>query len=135
MQSLSIFCVRPMCIAYSPLSMLRDQSFIPWIWCRYGRKLFAAAVFLLLAICLLYLLVKYIFVLWRQVRNLQPWAVALLLWFASLLASQLSDKSDLNHTHFGRAIEENAECWAAIFMFLAVIQIIPTLNARETPQE
>ena len=99
------------------------------------QKAFAAAVFLLLAFCLLYLLVKYIFVVWKQLRKLQPWAVALLLWFVSLLVSQLSDKSDLNRTHFGRSIEENAECWAAIFLFLTVLQIIPILKTRESLQE
>lgn len=99
------------------------------------QKAFAAAVFLLLAICVLYLLVKYGYVVWKQLHKLQPWAVALLLWFVTLLISQLSDKSELNHTHFGRSLEENAECWAAIFLFLTVQQIIPTLKVRKVRQE
>ena len=96
------------------------------------QKAFAAAVFVLLAICLLYLLIKYIRVIWKNLREFESWAVALLLWFVVLFISQLCDKSRLNHTHAGRAIEENSECWAAIFLFLVVIQLIPTLTLRNS---
>ncbi len=92
------------------------------------QKLFAAAVFLILTVCILYLLIKYARTLWSKVRALEPWAVALFLWFTILCISQLCDKSGLNHTHFGRVIEENSECWAAIFLFLTTIQLIPTLT-------
>ncbi len=98
----------------------------------FWQKAFAAMVFLILAICLLYLLFRYASMWWQNLRNFQPWAVALLLWFLVLLTSQLCDKSDLNRTHFGRAIEESCECWAAIFLFLTVVQIIPTLNLRNS---
>ena len=96
------------------------------------QKAFAAMVFLILAICMLYLLFRYASLWWQKLRDFQPWAVALLLWFLVLLTSQLCDKSDLNHTHFGRSIEENCECWAAIYLFLTVLQIIPTLKFRNT---
>lgn len=92
------------------------------------QKAFAAAVFILLALCLLYLLIKYIRVIWQKFRELEPWAIALSLWFVVLFISQLCDKSGLNHTHAGRVMEENAECWAAIFLFLAVVHLIPTLK-------
>ena len=95
------------------------------------QKLFAATIFLILTICILYLLIKYARTLWRKLRDLEPWAVALFLWFTVLVISQLCDKSDLNHTHFGRVIEENSECWAAIYLFLAVVQLIPTLQFRQ----
>lgn len=96
------------------------------------QKACAAAVFALLAICLLYLLIKYIRVIWKNLREFESWAVALLLWFVVLFISQLCDKSGLNHTHAGRVIEENSECWAAIFLFLIVIQLIPTLTLRNS---
>ena len=96
------------------------------------QKAFAGAVFVLLAICLLYLLIKYIHVIWKKFRELEPWAIALFLWFVVLLISQLCDKSGLNHTHAGRVIEENSECCAAIFLFLAVVQLIPTLALRNS---
>ena len=94
------------------------------------QKLFAAAVFILLAICILYLLIKYTRSLWQKFRNLEPWTLALALWFVVLVISQLCDRSGLNHTHFGRVIEECFECWAAIFLFLSVVQSIPSLKLR-----
>ena len=96
------------------------------------QKALAAAVFILLAICLLYLLIKYIRRVWHKFRDSGPWAVALVLWFVVLLISQLCDKSGLNHTHVGRVIEENSECWAALFLFLAIIQFIPTLASKRS---
>lgn len=94
------------------------------------QKIFAALVFFILAAVLVYLLFKYTRLIWKKVRAFEPWAVALLLWFAVLSISQLCDKTGLNHTHFGRVIEECSECWAAIFIFLTTIQIIPTLKLR-----
>jgi hypothetical protein len=91
------------------------------------QKVAAATVFIILAVCFIYLLIKYIRVFWNKLKELEAWAVALFLWFSALFVSQLCDKSDLNHTHFGRVIEESAECWAAIFLFLCVIQLIPIL--------
>ena len=96
------------------------------------QKAFAAAAFILLAICLLYLLIKYIRVIWQKFRKFEPWAVAFFLWFTVLFISQLCDKSGLNHTHVGRVIEENSECWAAIFLFLVVVQLIPTLTPHNS---
>ena len=95
------------------------------------QKILAGAVLLLLAIIILFLLIKYARLIWSKLRDLEPWAIALVLWLAVLLASQLCDKSGLNDSHFGRVIEECCECWAAIFMFLAIIQIIPTLKQRK----
>ena len=92
------------------------------------QKLVAAAVFILLAVCILYLLIKYTRNLWQNFRKLEPWALALALWFGVLLISQLCDRSDLNHTHFGRVIEECCECWAAMFLFLSVVQSISSLK-------
>ena len=94
------------------------------------QKIIAATILILFAIFLLYLLFKYTRTIWSSIRSLEPWAIALVLWFSVLFISQLCDKSGLNHTHFGRVIEECCECWAAIFMFLATIQIIPTLKRR-----
>lgn len=94
------------------------------------QKLIAALVFILLAGFMLYLLFKYTRLIWHKVRAFEPWAVAFFLWFIVLFISQLSDKSGLNHTHIGRIFEECSECWAAIFIFLAIIQIIPTLKQR-----
>ena len=95
------------------------------------QKIFAAAVFLILDACLLYLLIRYARHLWSKLRKFEPWAVALFLWFTILCVSQLCDKSGLNHTHYGRVIEENSECWAAIFLFLTIVQLIPTLELRK----
>ena len=95
------------------------------------QKLFAAVVFLILTACLLYLLIKYTRLLWAKLRVFEPWAIALFLWFTVLCVSQLCDKSGLNHTHFGRVIEENSECWAAIFLFLTIVQLIPTLELKK----
>ncbi len=92
------------------------------------QKLFAAAVFILLTACILYLLIKYVRSLWNKLRKSEPWALALLLWFVVLVISQLCDRSGLNETHIGRVIEECSECWAAIYLFLSVIQIIPDLK-------
>lgn len=94
----------------------------------FWHKTIAALVFLILAAVLVYLLFKYTLLIWKKVRACEPWAVALLLWFAVLSISQLCDKSGLNDTHVGRVIEECSECWAAIFIFLTTIQIIPTLT-------
>jgi hypothetical protein len=94
------------------------------------QKVFAASILILLVVFLVYLLFKYTRVVWMKVRSLEPWAVAFLLWFIVLFISQLSDKSGLNHTHIGRVIEECSECWATAFIFLTVIQIIPTLKLQ-----
>ncbi len=94
------------------------------------QKIIAALLLVLLAIFLVYLLFKYARLIWAKIRAFEPWAVAFFLWFVVLLISQLSDKSGLNHTHIGRVIQECSECWGAIFIFLATIQIIPTLKQR-----
>lgn len=98
------------------------------------QKMVAAAVFALLVICILYLLVKYTRKLWQNFRNVEPWALALALWFGVLVISQLCDRSDLNHTHFGRVIEECCECWAAMYLFLSAVQSIPGLLWPNTTQ-
>jgi len=92
------------------------------------QKLFAAAVFILLAACILYLLIKYVHTLWNKLRKFEPWVLALLLWFVVLVISQLCDRSGLNETHIGRVIEECSECWAAMYLFLSVVQSIPDLK-------
>ncbi len=94
------------------------------------QKIFAGIIFFILATCLLYLFIKYIRLLWSKIKSKEPWAISLLLWFIVLVISQLCDRSGLNHTHFGRVIEENCECWAAIFLFLTVVQLIPTLKLK-----
>jgi len=94
------------------------------------QKLFAALVFLLLTLALLYLLFKYARLIWNSVGTHEPWAIAIVFWFTVLFISQLCDKSDLNHTHIGRVIEECCECWAAIFIFLSIIQLIPQLRLK-----
>ncbi len=96
------------------------------------QKLFAAAVFILLAICILYLLIKYVRSLWHKLRELEPWVIALFLWIVVLVISQLCDRSGLNHTHIGRVIEECCECWAAMYLFLSAVQYIPSLELRTT---
>ncbi len=88
------------------------------------QKIFAAGVFLVLIICILYLLFKYLWGLRQKLLNLEPNIVALTLWFVVLVISQLCDRSGLNHTHVGRVIEECCECWAAMFLFIAVVQSI-----------
>jgi len=95
------------------------------------QKVFAAAIFILLVICIIYLLFKYTRKLWQKFRKLEPWVIALFLWFVVLLISQLCDRSDLNHTHIGRVIEECCECWAAMYLFLSVVQSIPKLKLRK----
>lgn len=92
------------------------------------QKLLAVAVFVLLTVCILYLLIKYTRSLWQHFRKLEPWVLALALWFGILVVSQLCDRSDLNHTHYGRVIEECCECWAAMYLFLSVVQSIPGLK-------
>lgn len=94
------------------------------------QKVFAAAVFSVLIVCILYLLIKYARSLWQQLQKLDPWFLALSLWFVILVISQLLDRSDLNRTHFGRVIEECCECWAAMFLFLSVLQSFPYLRLR-----
>lgn len=95
------------------------------------QKVLAAGVFLILIICILYLLVKYLRGMWQKLLNLEPHIVALSLWFTVLIISQLCDRSGLNHTHIGRVIEECCECWAAMFLFLATIQSIPSLTLHQ----
>ena len=92
------------------------------------QKIFAAGVFLVLIICIIYLLIKYLRGLRQKLLNLEPNIVALTLWFVVLVISQLCDRSGLNHTHVGRVIEECCECWAAMFLFLAVVQSILRLK-------
>ncbi len=101
----------------------------------FWQKFCAALVFLLLAVCLLYLLFKFTKLIWRKVFSREPWAIALLFWLVVLFVSQLCDRTGFNDTHFGRVIEECSECWAAIFMFLAVIQIIPALKLRSLQKQ
>ena len=95
------------------------------------QKIIAGLIFLILAVFILYLLARYTRTIWQEILDLEPWAVALALWLVVLAISQLCDKSGLNHTHIGRVIEECCECWAAIFIFLTTIQIIPTLKKRK----
>lgn len=92
------------------------------------QKVFAATAFIILIICILYLLIKYLPGLRQKLLDLEPHIVALFLWFTILVISQLCDRSDLNHTHFGRVIEECCECWAAMFLFLTAVQSIPGLK-------
>jgi len=99
------------------------------------QKILAAAVFILLAACLVYLLIKYVRSLWSKLRNLEPWVLALSLWFVVLVISQLCDRSGLNRTHVGRVIEECCECWAAMYLFLSVVQCIPGLKLRTSSGE
>jgi len=99
------------------------------------QKILAAAVFILLAACLVYLLIKYVRSLWSKLRNLEPWVLALSLWFVVLVISQLCDRSGLNRTHVGRVIEECCECWAAMYLFLSMIQCIPGLKLRTSSGE
>jgi len=96
------------------------------------QKIFAAAVFIVLIACILYLLIKYLRGLWQKLLKLEPHIVALFLWFTVLVISQLCDRSGLNHTHFGRVIEECCECWAAMYLFLSVLQCIPSLKKHES---
>ena len=95
------------------------------------ERLFAALVLLLLVICIVYLLIKYSRITWKKFRLFEPWSVSVFLWFIVLFISQLSDKSGLNDIHVGRVVEECSECWAAIFIFLAVIQVTPMLFTHE----
>ena len=92
------------------------------------HKIFAASVILLLLGVLVYLSIKHARLIWQKARALEPWAVALVLWFVVLVTSQIIDKSGLNLSHTGRVVEECFECWAAAFLFLATIQIIPALR-------
>lgn len=94
------------------------------------QKILFAVVFIILVVAMMYLLFNYARKIFSSVHNKEPWAIALVLWLAVLFISQLCDRSGLNHSHFGRVIEECCECWAAIFMFLTAIQIIPTLKQR-----
>ena len=92
------------------------------------QKLAAGIVFILLAVCLVYLIYQNANTIWKKIRIYEPWAIAFLFWFVVLVISQISDKSDLNDIHVGRVIEECCECWAAIFLFLTSVQILPTLE-------
>lgn len=92
------------------------------------QKVFAATVFVILIVCILYLIIKHLPGLWQKLLGLEPHIVALFLWFIILVISQLCDRSGLNHTHFGRVIEECCECWAAMFLLLVVVQSIPKLK-------
>lgn len=96
------------------------------------ERLIAGIVMLLLFMSLLYLLYTYSRVWWTKLKQFEPWVVSLLLWFITLFLSQLCDKSDLNHTHLGRVIEECLELWAAIYIFLAAIQAMPKAFASGT---
>ena len=94
------------------------------------QKIISAIVFLLLAASIVFLLYKHSRSIINKVRIFEPWAIALLFWIVVFAISQLCDKSGLNDRHFGRVIEECCECWAAIFLFLCSIQVIPTLGFR-----
>ncbi len=97
----------------------------------FWQKLIAAIVFIVFAVAILFLLIKYSRLAWVSFKKFNPWSVALFFWFFVLSISQLCDRTDLNKTHLGRIIEECCECWAAIFMFLFIIQMVPQLNLRE----
>ncbi len=96
------------------------------------QKIFVALVILLFILCLVYMLFKFIRMFWKNIRIYEPWAVAVVLWFIVLFVSQLCDKSGLNDIHIGRVIEECAECWAAIFIFLALIQTMPMIFTQKS---
>jgi hypothetical protein len=87
------------------------------------QKYIAASMLLLFLLCLLLLLIKHGSFALNRLKIFEPWAVALLLWFSLLIFSQICDKTDLNGIHLGNVIEECCECWASIFIYLAVIQM------------
>lgn len=99
------------------------------------QKLFSAIVFFILIVCILYVLIKHIRTFLKCLRISQPWAISILLWFCILAFSQFCDKSDLNDTYYGRVIEECCECWAAMFLFLATIQLAPILRSKSKTEQ
>jgi hypothetical protein len=92
------------------------------------QKVLAGTVLLLLLCCFIFMIVRHFRLVWTSLVKVEPWALALLLWFSVLVFSQLLDKSELNYTHFGRVLEECSECSASMFLFLSVQQIISTLK-------
>ncbi len=98
------------------------------------QKICAATIFIIFVIFVIYVLFKYTRTAWSNIRDFEPWGIAFILWLLLLLVSQLCDRSGLNGTLIGRIIEECCECWAAIFMLLATVQLIPTLKKRKPLQ-
>ena len=98
----------------------------------FWQKILVGFITLLFVFSFTYLLIKYIRIIWKKFREFEPWAIALILWFSTLLFSQICDKSRLNDIYAGRVIEECSECFASIFIFLAVIQGIPMLFTNNT---
>lgn len=56
----------------------------------------------------------------RGLKNSEPWAVLGIVWLATLIASQVADRSWLNDTYGGRAFEEVAELVAGGLALLVV---------------
>lgn len=112
---------------FTEIHVTRAQYFalpnVPW-W----HKLLIALMYVFLFGSLYYLLRNYARLVWRKVSEFEPWAVAMFLWFFLLLTSQASDRLGFNHIYYAKATEEISECWAALFLLLAAIQIIPSLK-------
>ena len=88
----------------------------------FDQKLVAGIITLGFLVCLSYLLSSNARTYIRALKEREPWAVSLALWFMFLFCSQLLDKTSLNSSANWklRAIEEMFEVTAAIYVLLAI---------------
>ena len=70
--------------------------------------------------CFFYVLIRHAKFVATRVLKFQPWAIAVFLWGATIVTSQVLDKSSLNEIYFGRVMEEMLEFCAAGYLLLAV---------------
>ncbi len=92
------------------------------------QKILGGIPMALFFISVFYLLATQAKLVWSHFFARSPWAIALFLWGLTFIASQLTDKSDLNDVYFGRVIEEMLEFCASGYVLLAVTQSISSIR-------
>ena len=85
-----------------------------------NQKILGGIPMALFFFCFFYVLVRHAKFVATRVLKFQPWAIAVFLWGATIVTSQVLDKSSLNEIYFGRVMEEMLEFCAAGYLLLAV---------------
>ena len=84
------------------------------------QKILAGIPMGIFFLCFFYLLGRYTKLVLTNILRLRPWAIAAFLWGATIVTSQIIDKSHWNEIYHGRAIEEILEFCAAGYLLIAV---------------
>ena len=97
------------------------------------QKILAGIPMGIFFLCFFYLLGRYTKLVLTNILRFRPWAIAAFLWGATIVTSQVIDKSYLNEIYQGRVIEEMLEFCAAGYLLIAVFLSTRSLtNFRRT---